>query len=792
MRKKKIMFLTFVGFMYVLLLQSAIAQPRLEWERWGNIGVGKLVTKMSNTNNIGSGRLAFPELTKFPAFEYPYNPDPDARHIYYAVGISFHVGGFSMDRGPEWDHDPNTFDEPLVESGDQASYRYYKGFHYDGFPDFIPPTSIDVKTNLVPVSDDSSGWPPGGWPATYPTTDPIIERIAPNYPTIYNQGIATPMLLLLDNMLGFPGAGPNKHSPPGLHYPGKVVADQEAFTVSFARNIAESGNFDVYNGHLMVYTTLRGLSWGGDLAEDCLFWIFAVTNVGTKSITDTYLGMFADFDFPWASYAEYNSYSQTDCFAFDTYDVDKATGKELKIGYGWDGDGDVASATTGNWIYNEAKLTDETPVKKVSLAGVIFLQTPKDVLTGEELGITTWDAFGATIKGTVEGVGNTVAKFYYLNIANTGQSGTDTDPDDPDGDRIDNWTWENPYPKGSEQLYSNGLKGGMTINTGPFRLEPGETDTLICATLMGESHADLFKNAKIAYQIFKSGWIVPKPPFEPRLITQEESGKITLRWGTISENDSLNELVARQPFEGYKIFRSEDGGKTWGKLPITDENGTVVDYVPVAQYDLVNGIMGASPIMPTFNRGNDSGLHGIKASTDSVRDIYVKDLGKNVQDTIRYVFVDENVTNGFSYRYAVLAYGAGDETPDGLQPLQNSRTSGPNVITLIPHAHQAKTKSDLNFIKVVPNPYKVINPQETAARERMLKFTHLPEECTIRIFNVAGELIVTLHHDANSSIPSEEQWNLRSDENREVAPGLYLYHVQSNLGDNTGKLVIIK
>ncbi len=93
---------------------------------------------------------------------------------------------------------------------------------------------------------------------------------------------------------------------------------------------------------------------------------------------------------------------------------------------------------------------------------------------------------------------------------------------------------------------------------------------------------------------------------------------------------------------------------------------------------------------------------------------------------------------------------------------------------------------------MVPNPYRVINPQESAVRERMLKFTHLPQTCTIRIFNVAGELINVLHHNENSLISSEEQWNLRTDENREVAPGLFFYHVQSGLGDKTGKFVIIK
>ncbi len=792
MKNRKIIYIFLNAAFLLSINEIALSQQRLEWERWGNIGVGKLVTRMSNTNNIGSGRLKYPELTKMPAFEYPYNADPDGRHIYYAVGVSFHVGGHTWDRGPTWDQDPNKFENYLTESGDQASYSFYKGFHFDSFPDFIPPASMVENANQVSVSNDSAGWPPAGWPATYPTTDPVLQRLSPNYPTVYNQAIAEPIPLLLDSLLGFPGAGPNKYSLPGRYYPGQVVADQESFTVSFAKNRDLPGNSSPENGHLMIYTTLRGLSWKGDLAEDFIFWILTATNIGTEPITNTYMGMFADFDFPWASYEQYHSYSKTDSYAFDTYDIDPETGEEFNIGYGWDGDGDVAGAVFGSWDYHPAKLTDETPVKKVALAGVIFLQTPDDSLTGEELGITTWDAFSVTHKGTVEGIGNTVDKLYELQLANTGLGLVGTDPDDPDGDRIDNWTWDNPFPMGSEALYDDGYRTGMAINTGTFRIEPGETDTLICATIMGESRADLFKNAKIARQIFRTGWVVPKPPFAPWIIPLVESGRITLKWGTLSENDSLNILVGRQPFEGFKIYRSGDGGITWGSLPITDENGTVVDYVPTAQYDLNNGITGPSPILPTFNRGSDTGLDEITASTDSLWEVYIPELGKTVQDTIRYKYVDESVINGFSYRYAVIAYGAGDEDVAGLQPLQNARTSGPNIMTVVPHAKLATTRGELELIKVVPNPYRVINPQETAPRERMLKFTHLPGKCTILIFNVAGELIATLYHDDNSQISSEEPWNMRSDENRDVAPGLYFYHIQSDLGEKTGKLVIIK
>jgi methionyl-tRNA synthetase len=74
----------------------------------------------------------------------------------------------------------------------------------------------------------------------------------------------------------------------------------------------------------------------------------------------------------------------------------------------------------------------------------------------------------------------------------------------------------------------------------------------------------------------------------------------------------------------------------------------------------------------------------------------------------------------------------------------------------------------------------------------MVRFIGLPARCEIRIFNVAGEEIVSLYHNERSAISSEEPWNLRSKENREVAPGLYFYYIHSDLGVKTGKLAIIK
>jgi hypothetical protein len=98
---------------------------------------------------------------------------------------------------------------------------------------------------------------------------------------------------------------------------------------------------------------------------------------------------------------------------------------------------------------------------------------------------------------------------------------------------------------------------------------------------------------------------------------------------------------------------------------------------------------------------------------------------------------------------------------------------------------------------VVPNPYVAsasFEPERFAVSgrgERRLEFRGLPSRCTIRIFTVRGELVQTLHHDGSRA--GYVSWNLRTKDNLEVAPGLYLFHVDGrDLGSHIGKFAIIK
>ena len=98
---------------------------------------------------------------------------------------------------------------------------------------------------------------------------------------------------------------------------------------------------------------------------------------------------------------------------------------------------------------------------------------------------------------------------------------------------------------------------------------------------------------------------------------------------------------------------------------------------------------------------------------------------------------------------------------------------------------------------VVPNPYVEAAsfepaPYSASGRgDRRIEFRGLPESCTIRIYTVRGDLVQTLRHDSGTT--GFEAWNLRTKDNLDIAPGLYLFHIDApGLGHHVGKFAVLK
>jgi hypothetical protein len=87
---------------------------------------------------------------------------------------------------------------------------------------------------------------------------------------------------------------------------------------------------------------------------------------------------------------------------------------------------------------------------------------------------------------------------------------------------------------------------------------------------------------------------------------------------------------------------------------------------------------------------------------------------------------------------------------------------------------EVSAKNALEIINVVPNPYYAYSGYETNQLDNRVKFTNLPEKCSIRIYTVSGTLIRKLTKD---SPQTSLDWDLKNQAGIPIASGLYIVHV---------------
>lgn len=83
-------------------------------------------------------------------------------------------------------------------------------------------------------------------------------------------------------------------------------------------------------------------------------------------------------------------------------------------------------------------------------------------------------------------------------------------------------------------------------------------------------------------------------------------------------------------------------------------------------------------------------------------------------------------------------------------------------------------KQQLDKINVFPNPYYGVNQQEINKYEKFVTLNHLPDNATIRIFNLAGQLVRTIE---KSDAGQYQRWDLLTDSGLPVASGLYVIYI---------------
>ncbi|KAA3620214.1 MAG: hypothetical protein DWQ05_05655 [Calditrichaeota bacterium] len=108
---------------------------------------------------------------------------------------------------------------------------------------------------------------------------------------------------------------------------------------------------------------------------------------------------------------------------------------------------------------------------------------------------------------------------------------------------------------------------------------------------------------------------------------------------------------------------------------------------------------------------------------------------------------------------------------------------------LNPTTSTAAKEADMDLINVFPNPYYGLHEFETNRFQRSVTFSHLPAQCTIRIFSLAGVLVRTIEKDDDKQFSA---WDLLNEQGLPIASGLYLANVEvPNFGSRILKIAIV-
>ena len=436
----------------------------------------------------------------------------------------------------------------------------------------------------------------------------------------------TPFLAASDNPETWPegyfdDAGRWVSTPGERHWPGHFRIDIDPNSPTYGQEVV--GEFvsdrDIYcvfddsrnyhpEGPLGIEVEQTAYCYGRPYAEDALIYQYVIHNTSGHQLDSVYVGYYAvfrpDYDFQdWINIIDSNPQDGHANGDF-VYIFDKNNIKD------------------GTWAKNTVPM---------GIIGLNVLDTPKD------MGVTDFHFFNREVSPKTD------ERMWPVICSN---------PNDPNLDipeaffHGDDPRFDTTHPDSLQRYFPEGAPINFYIMTGPLTLAPGEAVTSSMAIIMGDAGTipnepdttDLMHNMRLVQQMYQRHYQGSGPPATPVVYAIPGDQRVRLVWDDKAEQ-STDVLTGKRDFEGYKIYRSTDRGKTWG-IPVTDFRGQTIGYKPIQIFDLIDGIKGKDP---AFNQslGEDMGL--------------------------QHSFIDSNLINGVEYWYCITAYDKGNQHPDSLE-----------------------------------------------------------------------------------------------------------------------------
>lgn len=350
----------------------------------------------------------------------------------------------------------------------------------------------------------------------------------------------------------------------------------------------------------------------------------------------------------------------------------------------------------------------------------------------------------------------------------------------------------NKLPPNNGNLYC-----WYTSSFGPYTLAPGDSVRLIFAEVAGS--LDL----KEVVRGDPNHWF---PDSSIAAIRRNaEAARRAVRWGfgaaPVENVQYAADVPEPPPAPNCTATNAAVGADTaiiavrWDKLA---EEVTIADGAGQVFYDGVTDLSGYR-----IFRGIDK-----RGVWDLVMDIPRVELANYWRaDLDRYEYPDKSLQFGDEYYYYVQAYNstprawtsANGTVVSGLPELRSDDYNRTVLAVARPGPYPLDEKPWDVF--AAPNPYIEGDALRSfgGPSPQKIEFRNLPENATIKIFSLSGDLIKTLSHgpDAFGNLYGSISWDQRSDSGLLVAAGLYIYVVESNTSGTsgsrtTGKLMIIR
>jgi hypothetical protein len=185
--------------------------------------------------------------------------------------------------------------------------------------------------------------------------------------------------------------------------------------------------------------------------------------------------------------------------------------------------------------------------------------------------------------------------------------------------------------------------------TSGINLSKGKTIRIGFALIAGYDETDFRRKAQMAQAVYNNHFLGPEPPKPSQVTVLVSDKQARLSWNRNAE-ESIDPMSNSLDFAGYKVYRSEDQGATWGRLERHPDGSTGPDYVPLAIWRV-----------------------------------------DNLSEPIPHTYIDTALTNGFEYWYSVVGFDRGDPAAGvgALQTAYGTPAGDINAVLVIPRTNPA-------------------------------------------------------------------------------------------------------